>query len=141
MHQTRRHDDHGMITIWVLGMVLVVAVIGAVSIGAWSAFGERRELSGVADQAAQAGATAFDTDWFRTTGERRLDAAVARDRAINILERHDVSFDPTRSVIDTTTDQVVITLVKDSNAPFLDVLTDGDPVVVAVTAIARLRQD
>ena len=51
---TRIEGDRGSITVWTLGMVLIVMFVGAISFDLWSGFATRREFAAAADQAAQA---------------------------------------------------------------------------------------
>ena len=79
MSRRRCAGDRGSVTVWTLGMVLVVMFLGAISFDLWSGFATRREYAGAADQAAQAGANALDEALFRSTGERKLDPQRAED--------------------------------------------------------------
>ena len=53
------NDEHGMITLWILGLVLVLFAVGGISLDLWRVFGDRRELVSMADAAAAAGAFAI----------------------------------------------------------------------------------
>lgn len=74
----RASADEGSITLWLLGVCVMLLFLGGLSLDLWRAFGERRQLAGIADAAAAAGASGIDTDVFRTTGEVQLDPALAR---------------------------------------------------------------
>ena len=134
------HPDRGSVTVWTLGMVLVVMFVGAISLGLWSGFAERRELAGAADQAAQAGANALDEGHFRTTGERRLDPDVAETLAAESLAAQQLSG---LSAIDIDADaqQVVVELTADVDTGLLRIFGDGDPLVVHVRAVGQPRED
>lgn len=133
------HDDHGTITIWTLGMTLFVALLGWLSLSVWSVFAERRELAGAADQAAQAGATALDTDTFRTTGIAQLDPALAEQRALDSLEQQDLGA-VTGIEIQATAEQITVVVETDVELGLLTLLTDDDqPLHIRVTAIAGAR--
>ena len=101
--------DRGSVTVWTLGMVLVVLFLGALSFDLWSGFGTRRDYAGAADQAAQAGANALDTSLFRSTGERKLDPERAEQLAAENLATHGLA-NVTGVVIEATTDEVVVVL-------------------------------
>ena len=51
-----------MITLWLLGVTLIVMFVGWFSVTMWTGSSQRRQLAAAADQAAQAGATALDVD-------------------------------------------------------------------------------
>jgi Flp pilus assembly protein TadG len=71
---TRREDrDRGSITLWCLGLCLLILSIGAVTIDVWRAFSARRALASTADAAAQAGANGIDIAYYGETGVVRLD--------------------------------------------------------------------
>ena len=81
----RRDDEAGTITLWMLGLCVVLLFLGGLSIDLWRAFTERRELAGVVDSAAIAGASAIDEDHFRSTGEVVLDPRLATATACAYL--------------------------------------------------------
>ncbi|MBW3601627.1 MAG: hypothetical protein KY434_02875 [Actinobacteria bacterium] len=74
--------ERGSVTVWMLGLCVMVLFVGGLSLDLWRAFSQRRALAGMADAAAVAGAGAVDETAWRTTGTVRLDpdraAALAR---------------------------------------------------------------
>ena len=68
-----------MITLWMLGVTLIVMFVGWFSVTMWTGSSQRRQLAAAADQAAQAGATALDADAFRQ--QRRPPARPGAGRA------------------------------------------------------------
>ena len=140
MEQRRRQDDRGQITMWVLGMVLVVSFVGWMGIGAWSAFGERRELSAAADQAAQAGATALDLTAARSSSVRQLNPVEAEARAWDSLARQDLG-DLADVSVSATTQRIVVTIGSEIDTGLLGVFADDDePFRISVTAIGTPRE-
>jgi hypothetical protein len=132
--------DQGTVTIWTIGMMLVIALLGWLAIGLWTSFAERRDLAAAADQAAQSGATALDVNEFRTTGATVLDPALAEQRALDSLAGQDLGT-ITDIDIDATTQQIVVTLETDIELGLLALLTDDDqPLHIRVTAIAGARE-
>jgi hypothetical protein len=73
----RGRDQHGMITLWILGLTVSVMFLGGLSVDLWRAIAVRREVSVMADSAATAGANGLDENALRG-GELQLDAARAR---------------------------------------------------------------
>jgi Putative Flp pilus-assembly TadE/G-like len=132
--------DRGTITIWTLGMILVVSFLGWLSLGLWSVFAERRDLAAAADQAAQSGATALDVQEFRTTGGTVLDPTLAEQRALDSLTQQNLG-PITNIYIQATTEQIVVTLETHVELGLLSVLTnDDEPLHIRVTAIAGARE-
>ncbi len=80
--------ESGSVTFWMLGLALVVLALGGLSLDLWRVFLERRELAGVVDSAAVAGASAIDETAFRTRGEVRLDPNKAVRAACTYLRAH-----------------------------------------------------
>ena len=73
-------DDRGFLTIWLLGLCLLLLVLGGVSLDLWRVFSERQALAGLADSASLAGAAGLDLDAARR-GLVQLDLADAAGRA------------------------------------------------------------
>jgi len=131
--------DRGSVTVWTLGMVLVVLFLGALSFDLWSGFGTRRDYAGAADQAAQAGANALDASLFRSTGERKLDPERAEQLAAENLATHGLA-NVTGVVIEATTDEVVVEVTGDVDVGLLRIFGGGDPLVVHVRAVGQPRE-
>jgi hypothetical protein len=81
-------DERGAATIWFLGLALAVMMLGALSAELWRLIGERNELSAMADAAAVAAAGAIDLDHYRSTGEVKLAATEAEQRALLVIAGH-----------------------------------------------------
>ena len=79
-HADPRHDS-GMVTLWLLGLCVLLLTLGGMSLDLWRAFSERRALMNAADAAALAGASAIDEARYRATGELVLVPGAAMDRA------------------------------------------------------------
>lgn len=138
MSRGLRHDQ-GSVTVWTLGMVLVVMFLGAISFDLWSGFSTRRNLAAAADQAAQAGANALDEGLFRSTGERRLDPDRAEALADQNLAAQDLD-GLTSVVVDADTDRVVVELTADVDVGLLRIFGGGEPLVVHVRAVGQPRE-
>jgi Flp pilus assembly protein TadG len=131
--------DRGSVTVWTLGMVLVVLFLGAISFDLWSGFSTRRDYAGAADQAAQAGANALDESLFRSTGERKLDSERAEQLASDNLAAQGLT-NVTDVAIEATADQVVVELVGTVDVGLLRIFGGGDPLVVHVRAVGQPRE-
>jgi len=66
-------SDRGSITIWMLGLSLLLLVFGGLALDFWRGLAVQRELAAVADSAAIAGAAGIDVEHYRETGEVLLD--------------------------------------------------------------------
>lgn len=135
---TRRHADRGSVTIWTLGMVLVVMFLGAIAFDLWSGFSARRQYAAAVDLAAQAGANGLDETAFRTTGTRQLDPDRARIMAEDSLTaQHLTGID--NQLIDATTTQVVVEITAHVDVGLLRIFGGGDPLIVHVRAVGQPR--
>ena len=73
-------DESGTITLWLLGVCLLLFALGGISLDLWRGFSARRSMASAADAAALAGASAIDEDAYRRTGVVQLDPALAESR-------------------------------------------------------------
>lgn len=80
--------EEGAVTIWLLGLAVAVLFLGGISLDLWRVVVERRELVGIVDGAAVAGASVIDEASFRATGQVRLDAPGAAAVACTYLRVH-----------------------------------------------------
>jgi len=69
-------SDRGSVTIWMLGLSVLLLLFGGLAIDFWRALALQRELAAVADSAAVAAASGIDEEHYRLTGEVILE----RDR-------------------------------------------------------------
>ena len=139
MSPGRMRSDRGSVTVWTLGMVLVVLFLGAISLDLWSGFSTRRQYAGAADQAAQAGANALDAALYRSTGERKLDPQLAETLAAENLAAQSLS-NVSNVVIAANTDQVVVELTATVDVGLLRIFGDGEPLVVHVRSVGQPRE-
>ena len=86
--------ESGSVTLWMLGLCVMVLFVGGLSLDLWRGFAERRALAGMADAAAIAGAGAVDEAALRATGTVRLDP----DRAA-LLARRSLAGQPDAATI------------------------------------------
>lgn len=74
-------NERGSITLWVLGLTVMVLFLGGISLDLWRAFEMREDLAAMADSAANAGASQVDGATYRETGTLQLDGPAAADAA------------------------------------------------------------
>jgi hypothetical protein len=99
-------DEHGMITLWILGLTIAVMFLGGLGLDLWRAIAVRREVSAMADAAATAGANGLDENALRG-GELQLDDLRVRQLVAAELREY-----PNAARIDRETVTVVGALVN-----------------------------
>jgi Flp pilus assembly protein TadG len=140
---TRRPPDiggtreSGTITLWMLGLCLMLFLLGGISLDLWRAFSERRSLAATADAAAVAGASALDEAAYRNSGAVRLVAADAQRRAraslADQLDRRALR----DARVEATEDAVMITVGGSVDFSLLQIVSPADKFAITVHATAR----
>jgi len=77
----RVRGARGTVTLWLLGLCLMLFALGGISLDLWRGFSDRRSLAATADAAALAGASAIDETRYRASGAVVLVPALAESRA------------------------------------------------------------
>lgn len=132
----RVSDERGAVTLWVLGLLFPMMLLGGLSLDLWRGFSERRALAGIADAAAVAGANGLDTDHVYATNEIRLDPALAEELArANLAAQLDDRSLREWDVV-ATEESVTVRLAGSVDLTLLRLFYD-DSWEVAVTATAR----
>lgn len=88
LDRRRDRNEQGQVTIFGIGLVLMILVVGGLSLDLWRVVAERRALGEVADAAAAAGSNGVDAQYFRDTGALRLDPRTAYGYAAENLASH-----------------------------------------------------
>jgi hypothetical protein len=117
----------------------VIAAFAGIVVDTWRVFAERQDLSGMADAAAIAGATAVDIEQLNLTGDVVLDSEEAEKRALEYLRRQDAWSSEIGYDIYTSSDDgsVTVALEKDLDFTLLGVLLPGeDPLHISVISLA-----
>jgi Flp pilus assembly protein TadG len=132
--------ESGTITLWLLGLCLMLFALGGISVDLWRGFSARRSLAAAADAAALAGASAIDEDTYRSTGALQLDPALARSRArTHVAQQLDTS---ALGDVDVLADREAVTVIVHGHIGFtlLGVIDPGADLAVKVTATATPRR-
>ncbi len=79
-------DERGSTTLWTLALAITLLMVGGISLDLWSALGAHRDLAGIADAAAVAGASGVDAETFRNEGRVVLDPALASGLALRLID-------------------------------------------------------
>lgn len=75
--------ERGSVTMWMLGLSLLLLAFGGLAVDYWRALALQRELAAVADSAAVAGASGIDESHYRATGE----VVLAPGRTMGLVAR------------------------------------------------------
>ena len=136
----RARGASGTITLWLLGLCLLLFALGGISLDLWRAFSERRALAATADAAALAGASAIDEDQYRSSGAVVLvpSRAEARARA-HVAQQLDRA---ALRAVSVHADADAVTVVVHGAVGFtlLGVLAPHGDLAVQVTATATPRR-
>lgn len=130
-----RSSDRGSITIWMLGLSILILVFGGLALDYWRALALQRELAAVADSAAIAAASGIDEATYRATGELVLDPVRARQLAETAVQWQGV--DVIARDVDVSPASVTVTLTAAVDMGLLGVFVDEDePLTVRAFASA-----
>lgn len=77
---TLSHGEAGFLTVWMIGLCILLLGLGGMSLDLWRVFSERQDLVGLTDAAAVAGASGIDQSAARA-GTIRLDPILATTMA------------------------------------------------------------
>lgn len=128
-------SDRGSVTIWMLGLAMLILVFGGLALDYWRALALQRELAAVADSAAVAGASGIDEEHYRLTGEVVLDPARSRQLGQAALGWQGV--DLVTRQIDVESGAVVVELTAAVELGLLGIFVDqSQPLTVRATASA-----
>lgn len=132
-------NDRGSITLWTLGLTVIVLFLGGISVDLWRAFEVRQDLAAMADSAATAGASRIDGATYRATGIVQLDEDAAR-RAVDATLELQQDRDRITSRVPPVVSGAVITVTLEGEVDFslLKVFLLGDgPIRVRATGSAE----
>jgi len=130
------NNERGSMTLWALGLSLILFGVGFLALDLWNAFSARSEAAGIADSAAIAGATALDETAWRS-GELALDPATAHARASSAALSHP-AWDPSMGLsVSATAEGVSVTVTRSVPFQFVSALVPGRVATVSVTGFAE----
>lgn len=132
-------SDHGSITLWTLGLAVMVLFLGGISLDLWRVFEIRQDLAAMADSAANAGASRIDGDLYRDTGMIALDEEAARRAANDNLDlQQDADKITRRPSPDVSGSVITVTLEGEVEFTLLNIFLFGEgPVPVSATGSAE----
>jgi hypothetical protein len=134
--------ERGSITVWLLGLAVLLLFAGGLSLDLWRAASARQLLANAADAAAIAGSTGIDTVRFRNTGEIVLDPALAGQRVLDSLSHQGVLMTASPAIeVDPDPPRVEVVLTGQVRLTLLHVLLPNQPpLTVHVRAVSAPRE-
>ncbi|HEU4320368.1 MAG TPA: pilus assembly protein TadG-related protein [Acidimicrobiia bacterium] len=128
-------SERGSVTLWVLGLALLLLVFGGLALDYWRALALQRELASVADSAAVAAASGIDEAEYRSSGEVVLDPQRSRLLAAAAVDWQ--GMDILGSQVDVAPASVTVTLTAEIELGLFRVLVDQEePLTVRASATA-----
>ena len=130
-------SQRGTITLWLLGLCVMLLPLGGLGLDLGRAFSVRRSLGATADAAALAGAGALDVGAYRADGTVRLDPARAETRARRSVESQ-VDDDGLRAVrVRVGAQSVTVEIEGRVDLTLLRLVRGAEPFTVTASATAR----
>lgn len=129
--------QRGSITLWLLGLALMLLPLGGLALDLGRSFSERRTLAAAADAAALSGAGALDEARYRADGTVMLDPVLAEQRVRRSLDSQ-LDRGALRDVrVHADEGQVTVELEGVVDLTLLQLVHGGAPFPVRVAATAR----
>jgi len=130
-----RTSDRGSVTIWMLGLSMLLLLFGGLALDYWRALALQRELAAVADSAAIAAASGIDEEVYRATGDVVLEPVRARGLAEAAVEWQGVEL--VGITVDVEPTSVSVTLAGEVELGLLGVFIDQtEPLTVRGSSVA-----
>ncbi len=133
-------DDRGSITIWMLGLSLLLLLFGGIALDYWRGLALQRELAAVADSAAIAAASGISETHYRLTGDIVLDPDRAQRLALELIDFQDLA--PNAVTVSVAPDGLTVSVTIEGvlHLGLLGALVrDETPLTVRATARAGPR--
>jgi hypothetical protein len=128
------------VTVWVLGLSVLLLLFGGLAVDFWRALALQRELAAVADSAVVAAASGIDEEAYRTTGEVVLDPSRATDLASASVASQDVETVEESVLVAIDGLSVEVALAAELELGLLGVFVDqSEPLLIRATAFAEPR--
>lgn len=133
-------SERGSVTIWMLGLSVLLLLFGGLAIDFWRALALQRELAAVADSAAIAAASGIDEEHYRATGEVILDPNRAQDLGVASMAAQDIDLVSFEVITDGDGLSVNVVVVDVVELGLLGLLVDqSEPLTVRARATASPR--
>jgi hypothetical protein len=133
-------SDRGSVTIWMLGLSLLLLAFGGLALDFWRGLALQRELAAVADSAAIGGAAGIDVEHYRETGVVLLDPARAGELASASIAFQDAEVSGVSVSVAPGGGSVTVVVEGAVELGLLGVFVDqSEPLLVRATATAVPR--
>lgn len=129
--------DRGSVSLWILGLSILLMLFGGLMIDFWRGLALQRELSAVADSAAIAAASGIDEETYRTDGILVLDLGRVRTLAAESIAFQEVELSGSSVALSADATMVSVEVEGLVKLGLLGVfIPDDRPLVVRATASA-----
>ncbi len=124
--------EHGYVTLWVLGVAMMVIFVGGISLDLWRVAATRRAVASAVDGAAIAGASGLDEAAFRASAgeEVRLDPGLAEELAVANLQAQPDSAELVEVAIEPAPERITVRAARPVELTLLRIFLAGEPPVV-----------
>lgn len=132
------NDDRGSVTLWVLGLTVIVLGFGGIALDFWRALATQREIAAIADAASVAAAGGIDEEHYRETGFIRLDSNRARSLGMASVELQGTELASVAIVVADDGSDVQVQIVDEVAVGLLGFfIGDDEPLVVRAFSTAQ----
>lgn len=128
--------ERGSMTLWAMGLSLLLFAVGFLALDLWSGFSARQEAAAIADSASIAGATALDETAWRA-GTLALDPALAETRALAAATGHPAWDDSMTVTASATTGGVAVEVTRTIPFRFIAGLVPDQEATITVTGYSE----
>jgi Flp pilus assembly protein TadG len=131
-------SDRGSITMWTLGLSIMLLGFGGLAVDFWRALALQRELAAVADSMVVAAASGVDEDRYRATGEVIIDPRQAVAFGSAYLETQDVVLVDYAVTTAADGSEVAVVVEGELDLGLIGILVDDTaPLEIRATAVAE----
>lgn len=140
----RRHrDEVGYVTLWVLGVAMMVIFVGGISLDLWRVAATRRAVASAVDGAALAGASGLDEEAFRASNgdDVHLDPDLATELVAENLRAQPGAAEFVEVAIEPAADRITVRAARPVELTLLKIFLAGEaPVVVRASSTVDPRR-
>lgn len=130
-------SERGSITLWMVGLVMVVFAVGGIALDLWRGLAAHRLVASTVDAAAVAAGSGIDEELWRRTGTLALDPAHVEYRVAAAIAAQEESPDLEYSVtVAGDGSEATIQAATSVNLTLLALLVEGD-LEMSASATAR----
>lgn len=119
------NGERGSITLWMVGMVMVVLAVGGIAIDLWRGVAVHRNVASVVDSAAVAAGSGIDEERWRLDGVLILDSDRVRQQVAAARAAHDDPAIVLEVVTAADGSEAIVTGRTAVDLTLLGLLTDG----------------